>query len=92
MTPFEAVYGVPPPNLLMYVPGTYNVQAVDGYLRNRDAILCELRKNLSLAQVWMKCQAGQRRHKVIYEVGDFVYLKLQPYQQTSVAFRSSLKL
>jgi hypothetical protein len=34
MTPFEAVYGVPPPNLLMYVPGTSNVQAVDGYLRN----------------------------------------------------------
>ena len=92
MTPFEAVYGVPPPNLLMYVPGTYNVQAVDGYLRNRDAILCELRKNLSLAQAWMKCQADQWSREVIYEVGDFVYLKLQPYQQTSVAFRSSLKL
>jgi hypothetical protein len=92
MTPFEAVYGVPPPTLLMYVPGTSNVQAVDGYLRNRDAILCELRKNLSLAQARMKCQADQRRREVNYEVGDFVYLKLQPYRQTSVAFRSSLKL
>jgi len=92
MTPFEAVYGVPPLNLLMYVPGTSNVQAVDGYLRNRDAILCELRKNLSLAQAQMKCQADQRRCEVIYEVGNFVYLKLQPYRQTSVAFRSSLKL
>jgi hypothetical protein len=59
MTPFEAVYGVPPPNLLMYVPGTSNIQAVDGYLRNRDAILCELRKNPSLAHARMKCQADQ---------------------------------
>jgi hypothetical protein len=40
----------------------------------------------------MKCQADQRRREVSYEVGDFVYLKLQPYRQTSVAFRSSLKL
>ncbi|KAL9356984.1 hypothetical protein Peur_050237 [Populus x canadensis] len=92
MTPFEAVYGVPPPNFLMYVPGTSNVQVVDGYLRNRDAILCELKKNLSLAQARMKCQADQWRREVNYEVGDFVYLKLQPYRQTSVAFCSSLKL
>jgi hypothetical protein len=92
MTPFKVVYGVPPLNLLMYVPGTSNVQVVDGYLRNWDAILYELRKNLSLAQALMKCQADQRRRKVIYEVGDFVYLKLQPYRQTSVAFRGSLKL
>jgi hypothetical protein len=92
MTPFETVYGVPPLNLLMYVPRTSNVQVVDGYLYNRDAILCELRKNLSLAQARMKCQADQRRREVIYEVGDFLYLKLQPYRLTSVAFRSSLKL
>ena len=56
MTPFEAVYRVPPQNLLMYVPGTSNVQVVDGYLRNRDAILYELRNNLLLAQARMKCQ------------------------------------
>jgi hypothetical protein len=79
MTSFEAVYGVPPPSLLMYVRGTLKVQVVDGYLRDRDAILRELRKNLSLAQERMKCQADQRRREVIFEVGDFVYLKLQPY-------------
>lgn len=92
MTPFEAVYGVPPPSLLIYVRGTLKVQVVDGYLHDRDAILHELRKNFSLAQERMKCQADQRCLEVIFEVGDFVYLKLQPYWQTSVAFRSSLKL
>jgi hypothetical protein len=57
MTPFEVVYGVPPPNLLAYIPGTSRIQAVDDYLRDRDTILLELRHNLQLAQNQMKCQA-----------------------------------
>ena len=92
MTPFEAVYGIPPPRLLAYVPGTSHVQAVDEYLRDRDAILRELRHNLLLAQDRMKCQADQHRREASFLVGDYVYLKLQPYRQTSVAFRSSMKL
>ena len=34
MTPFEAVYGIPSPRLLAYVPGTSHVQAVDECLRD----------------------------------------------------------
>ncbi|KAL6313182.1 hypothetical protein AAG906_016770 [Vitis piasezkii] len=82
MTPFEAVYGITPPRLLAYVP----------VLRDRDAILRELRHNLLLAQDRMKCQADQHRREASFLVGDYVYLKLQPYRQTSVAFRSSMKL
>ena len=92
MTPFEAVYGIPPPNLLTYIPGTSRVQAVDEYLRDRDTILHDLRHNLQMAQNRMKCQADQHRREVTFNVGDYVYLKLQPYRQTSVAFRASLKL
>ena len=40
----------------------------------------------------MRCQANQHRREVSFKVGDYVYLKLQPYRQTSVAFRGSLKL
>lgn len=29
LTPFEAVYGIPPPKLLSYVPGTTKVNAVE---------------------------------------------------------------
>ncbi|KAA8536795.1 hypothetical protein F0562_029273 [Nyssa sinensis] len=54
ITPFEAVYGKPPPSLLTYVPGTARVQAVDEYLQDRDQILRELRRNLQLAQERMK--------------------------------------
>ncbi|XP_020258368.1 uncharacterized protein LOC109834758 [Asparagus officinalis] len=92
MTPFEAVYGIPLPRLLAYVPGTSHVQAVDEYLCDRDAILRELRHNLLLAQDRMKCQAYQHRREDSFLVGDYVYLKLKLYRQTSVAFRSSMKL
>ena len=92
MTPFEAVYDILPPRLLAYVPGTSRVQAVDEYLRDRDAILRELRYNLLQAQNRMKCQADQHRRDASFAVGDYVYLKLQPYRQTSVAFRGSMKL
>ena len=92
MTPFQAVYGVPPPSLLSYVPGTTNVQAVDELLRSREEILCELKKNLIAAQSRMKFIADQRCRDVTFEVGDYVYLRLQSYRQSSVAFRSSLKL
>ena len=40
----------------------------------------------------MKCQANQRHREVLFDVSDFVYLRLQPYRQTSVAFHSSMKL
>lgn len=92
MTPFEAVYGIPPPNIGSYIPGTSRVEAVDEYLRDRDTILRELRHNLLKAQDIMKSQADRHRREVTFEVGDYVYLKLQPYRQTSVAFRRSLKL
>ena len=70
MTPFEAVYGIPPPHLLTFVPGTSRVQAVDEYLRDRDTILRELRHNLSLARQRMKIQADLKRREVSFEVGD----------------------
>ncbi|KAJ8752156.1 hypothetical protein K2173_003764 [Erythroxylum novogranatense] len=91
-TPFELVYGRPPPSLLSYVPGTTKVQSVDDYLRQRAEVLKELKLNLRLAQEKMKLHADKKRREVEFNVGDYVYLKLQPYRQTSVAFRKSLKL
>ena len=92
MTPFEVVYGIPPPSLLAYVPGTSHDQADDEYLHDHNAILCELHHNLSLAQDRMKCRANQNRCEVSFVVRDYVYLKLQPYRQTSVAFQRLMKL
>lgn len=40
----------------------------------------------------MKHQADKKRAERVFQVGDWVYLKLQPYVQTSVAQRPSQKL
>jgi hypothetical protein len=49
MTPYEAVYGVPLPRLLTYVPGTTWVEAVEEELRTRQQILILLQHNLQQA-------------------------------------------
>lgn len=54
MTPFEAVYGRPPPPLIHYVPGSAVVHEVDQTLRSRDDILRELKDNLAAARNRMK--------------------------------------
>jgi hypothetical protein len=50
------------------------------------------RQHLARAQQRMKHQADKNRVERVFQVGDQVYLKLQPYVQTSVANRSSQKL
>jgi len=39
----------------------------------------------------MKSRADLHHREITFEVGDYVFLKLQPYHKKSVAFRSSLK-
>lgn len=54
MTPFEAVYGYPPPTVTSYVPGSTSVHAVDSALQDRDTLLKQLRHNLQTAQDRMR--------------------------------------
>jgi hypothetical protein len=91
-TPFEVVYGRKPPTLLSYVAGTAKTEAVDKELLTRDEILKELRQNIQQAQVRMKQNADKHHRDVEFAVGDWVYLRLQPYRQSSIAFCKNLKL
>jgi transposase InsO family protein len=45
-TPFQVVYGRPPPPILPYQLGTAQIQAVDSMLADRDAFLAEVRTRL----------------------------------------------
>ncbi len=52
----------------------------------------ELKEKLQIAEHRMKQQADTHRREKEFSVGDWVYLKLQPYKQTTVALRKHLKL
>ncbi len=51
-----------------------------------------LRERLQEAQKRMKQNADRMRVDKEYRVGEFVYLKLQPYRQHSVVARRCMKL
>jgi hypothetical protein len=91
-TPFEALYGYPPPSLLSYVPGTVANLAVDLLLKDRTKVITLLKEHLHHAQNRMKVQADKHRFEHEFQEGDWVYLRLQPYRQKTVAMRKNLKL
>lgn len=84
MSPFFALYGCLPPTVPHYDAGHSLVHEVDQLLSSRDEILAELKTHLFRAANKMKHLADVRRRDVEFQVGDLVYLKLQPYRQHSV--------
>lgn len=91
-TPFELVYGYPPPHVTAYEFGAAKVNIVEHELWERDHLLTVLKNNLAMAQNQMKVQANKNRTERKFEVGDYVYLRLLPYQLQPLASHSYHKL
>jgi transposase InsO family protein len=86
-SPYEALYCYPP--RFMAVPDTsHSEPEAVGWSSTRAWMDQLLQSHLSRAKHRMKKQADQHRSEHSFEVGDTVYLKLQPYVQTSLAPRS----
>nr|KYP52382.1 Transposon Ty3-I Gag-Pol polyprotein [Cajanus cajan] len=92
MTPFKVVYGRDPPQILKYVPNSTDPVSVQEQLLQRDDVLKKLKNNLQRAQQVMKKYADQKRIARVFQVGDMVLVKLQPYRQHTVALRKNQKL
>ena len=75
-TPFEVVYGRPPPNLLSYIPGLAKVEAVERQLMDQDQMLNKLQTTLKEAQSRIKTVYDRHHKEREFEVGDWIYLKL----------------
>ncbi|CAM8882492.1 unnamed protein product [Rhodiola kirilowii] len=84
ITPFEAVYGKPPPSIKNYIAGQASVATVDHLLAMRTKLLYDLKANLQRAQNRMRQQANKHRKDMEFAVDDWVYVKLQPYRQKTV--------
>ncbi|XP_071722064.1 uncharacterized protein [Rutidosis leptorrhynchoides] len=70
-TPFEVLYGRPPPRLISYVPSTSRVDAIDETLLCRDEKLIEIRARLHQAQNHMKLQHDKHHHELSFAIGDY---------------------
>ncbi|CAM8956818.1 unnamed protein product [Rhodiola kirilowii] len=70
MTPFEAVYGRPPPSILEYIPGSGEVENVDVWLARREQVIQQLRTNIAKAQHRMQQSANKHRSHKAFAVGD----------------------
>ncbi|XP_058788145.1 uncharacterized protein LOC131662390 [Vicia villosa] len=92
MTPFEALYGRPPPTLLDYTTGNSENVLVDKVLTDRQEILDSLKKNLTRSREKMREQANKKRITCTFAAGDLVLLRLKQYRQISVHKRDSQKL
>lgn len=88
-SPFHALYGYLPPDLAFEV---MRREEDCDWFRERAAMIAILRENLMKAQARMKQQADKHRSERILEVGDWVYLKVQPYKQVTMAVRANVML
>ncbi|KAA0057186.1 Transposon Ty3-G Gag-Pol polyprotein [Cucumis melo var. makuwa] len=91
-TPFQAVYGRPPPPLISYGDKKTPNDEVETMLKERDLAISALKENLTIAQNRMKKFADSKRRELKFKVGDEVYLKLRPYRQRSLAKKRAEKL
>ncbi|PNX98963.1 Ty3/gypsy retrotransposon protein [Trifolium pratense] len=91
-TPFELVYGRKPPMITRLLQGETRVEAVQKELEERDEAILQLKNHLLRAQERMKHFADEKRSDRSFQVGEWVFLKLRPHRQSSVATRIFAKL
>jgi hypothetical protein len=91
-SPFQVLYGHSPRHFGLSTDDTCAVPDVEAWLQQRDLMLRVLQQHLERVRARMKAQADKKRSDRVFQVGDSVFMKLQPYIQSSVAPRAHHKL
>jgi hypothetical protein len=92
MSPFRALYSYDPLTFVEIVFGDSRAPMVQDWIQMSQDILRELKDHLHRAQNQQKVQADKHRVERTFEVGDLVYLRLQPYRQASIKKNGTEKL
>jgi len=92
MTPFKALYGYDAPSLTDMLIVDNKVPKAKDFIQQHHDILKSLKENIHMAQNRQKRFADQHRTECTFEVGDMVYLRLQPYRQSSLKKSGAEKL
>lgn len=87
MTPFKALYGYQP-----YQPPYHSFEMttkpeVNDFLQERAQRAQLIKEHLQVSQARMEFYANKGRSERQFEMGDSVYLRVQPYQQLSLSKR-----
>jgi hypothetical protein len=91
-SPFKVLYGYDPVFAAAPVLSEAKDQSVHDLLMERQQCSEILKSRLAAAQNQMKIQADKRRSDRVFQEGELVLLKLQPYVQSSVVNRPCPKL
>jgi hypothetical protein len=91
-TPFEVLCGYPSRLLGINVVDLAPVPDLQQWLAERELMHGLVHLHLQCAQDRMRRQANKHRSKRSFDVGDLVFLKIQPYVQASVDRRVHHKL
>ncbi|CAA6673897.1 unnamed protein product [Spirodela intermedia] len=78
MTPFQIVYGRIPPTLIYFTGKPTVPDGLEQQLQEWEEVLTQLRENLECTQARMKQFANCKQRKLEFQVGEWVYLHLQP--------------
>jgi hypothetical protein len=92
MSPFRALYGYNAPSFVETVFGDSRVPGAKDWVEESQRILRAVKENLQAAQNQHKIYADRKRIERSFEVGDLVFLWLQPYIQSSLKRSGAEKL
>lgn len=91
-SPFEVLYGHSPRHFGIANMQTCSIPDLEQWLKERELLTKLIQQHLLRAQQHMKAQADKKRSERSFQPRDMVYMKLQPYVQSSLAVRTNKKL
>ena len=89
---FEVLYGHSPRYFGIAASDTVAPVDITQWLQDREVVVASVKQHLLRAQQRMKHMADKNRTERSFNVGEQVFLKLQPYVQSSVVHRANHKL